>query len=126
MIFRETTRSQIRKSKRNCWKYYNGFDNRNVTDNKLFQKTVKLFFSDKGPVKKKITLIEKNEILGNNKEMFEIWNNFFSSIVAKLNIPKYKDLSVNSVNSEDPLENLVIRFKIHPNIRAILGKSLNT
>ena len=58
--------------------------------------------------------------------MFEIWNNFFSSIVAKLNIPKYKDLSVNSVNSEDPLENLVIRFKIHPNIRAILGKSLNT
>ena len=65
----------IRKSKRN---YYNNFDNRNVTNNKLFLKTVKPFFSDKGPIRKKITLIEKDEILGNNKEISDILNNFLS------------------------------------------------
>ena len=58
-----------------------------------------------------MTHIEKNEILGNNKEISEIFNNFFSSIVPKLYIPKYEDLSANSVNSEDPLEYLVIKCK---------------
>ena len=35
-------------------------------------------------------------------------------------------MSVNSANSEDPLENLVIKYKNHPSIRAILGKFPNT
>ena len=79
-----------------------------------------------GPVRQKITLIENDEIIGNNKEISEILNNFFSSIVAMLNILKYEDLSVNSVTSEDPLENLVTRYENHPDIRAILNKSPNT
>ena len=106
--------------------YYNNLDNRNVVDNKLFWKTVKPFFFDKGPMKQKITLNENGEIIGNNKEISEVFNNFFLSIVAKLNIPKYEDLSVNGVNSEDPLENLVIKYKNHPSIRAIIDKSPNT
>ena len=32
-------------------------------------KTVKPFFCDKGPMRQKITLIEKDEIQGNNKEI---------------------------------------------------------
>ena len=32
----------------------------------------------------------------------------------------------HSVNSEDPLENLVTKYKNHPSIRAILDKSPNT
>ena len=58
-------------------------------------------------MRQKITLIENGEFIDNSKKFLEIFNVFFSSIVAKLNIPKYEDLSVNSVNSEDPLENLV-------------------
>ena len=84
----------------------------------MFLKTVKLFFSSKGPMKQKIALIENDEII-------DKIDNFFSSIVSKLNIPKYKDLSVNSVNSEDPLKNLVTKYKNHPSIRAILDKSPN-
>ena len=71
----------------------------------------------------KITLIVNDEIIANNKE---ILNNFFSIIVAKWYIPKYEDLSVNSVNSEDSWENLVTKYKNHPSIKAILGKSPNT
>ena len=78
-------------------------------------------------MKQKITLIIRNdEIIGKNKEISKIFNNFFSSIVAKLNITKYEDLSVNSVNSEDPLENLVTIYKNHSSIKAILDKSPNT
>ena len=43
-----------------------------------------------------------------------------------MNIPKYEDLSVNSVNSEDPSGNLVTKYKNYPSIRAILNKSPNT
>ena len=43
-----------------------------------------------------------------------------------MNITKYEDLSVNSVNSEDPLENLVTICKNHPSIKAVLDKSPNT
>ena len=92
----------------------------------MFWQTVTPFFCDKGPTRQKIALIEKDQILGNNKEISEIFNNFFSSIVVKLNIPKYEDLSVNSVNTENLLENLDINNKNHPSIRAILDKSLNT
>ena len=40
-------------------------------------------------------------------------------------IIRYEELSINSVNSEDPLGDLVIKYKNHPSIRAILYKSLN-
>ena len=46
--------------------------------------------------------------------------------VAKLNIPKYEDLSVNNANSEDPLEDLITKYKDNPSIGAILDKSPNT
>ena len=44
--------SLTRKSKRD---YYNNLDNRNVTDNKLFWKTVKPILSDKGPMRENHT-----------------------------------------------------------------------
>ena len=60
--------SLTRKLKRD---YYNNLDNSDVTDNKLLWKTVKPFFSDKGPTRQKITLIN-DEIIGNSKEISEI------------------------------------------------------
>ena len=110
--------SLTRKSKRD---YYNNLDIRNVTENKLFWKTVKPFFSNKGPMRQKITFIENGEIISNNKAISEIFSNFFSSIVAKLNIPKYEDLTVNSANSEDPLANLIKKYKNYPNIEQFLA-----
>ena len=82
----------------------------------FFLKTVKS--SNKCPMRQKIILFLNDEIIGNNKD-------FFSSLVAKWNIPKYEDLSVNSVNSEDSLENLLTKYKNHRSIKAILGKSPN-
>ena len=46
--------SLIRKSKKN---HYSNIDNTNVIDSKLFWKSS--FFSDKGPMRQKITLLKK-------------------------------------------------------------------
>ena len=50
--------SLLRKTKT---QYYSNLDEKNVTDNKAFWKTVKPFLSDKITSKEKITLIEENE-----------------------------------------------------------------
>ena len=61
------------------------------------------------------------KLTGNIKGIPDMFINFFSSIVAKLNIPKYEDLSVNSANSEDPLANLIKKYKNYPNIEQFLA-----
>ena len=65
------------------------------------------------------------KLTGNIKGIPDMFINFFSSIVAMLNIPKYEDLSVISANSEDPLENLNLISK-YKNDPSILDKSPNT
>ena len=57
--------------------YYKNLGNRNVSNNKLFWKAVKTFFSDKGPMRQKIILIENDQIIGNNKEIYESFKKFF-------------------------------------------------
>ena len=89
--------------------YYKNLDNRYVTDKNCFGKQLKSFSLIENDGKPHI--YEKDEILGNNKEISWTFNNFFSRIVVELNILKYKDLSVNSVNSEEPLENLIIKYE---------------
>ena len=51
--------------------YYTKFNITNITDNRKFWKTMKLFFSDKGVNTGKITLIEDNKItsIPNNKSV---------------------------------------------------------
>ena len=44
-------------------KYYANLDMKNITDNKLFWKTVKPFFTDKGSTRSKITLVDDQNII---------------------------------------------------------------
>ena len=67
----------FRKEKRNFYKNLNISD---VTDNKKFWKTVKPILSDKGRSNSKITLIENDTIISNDKEFAETLNDYFVSI----------------------------------------------
>ena len=73
--------SLLRKTKT---QYYSNLDEKNVTDNKAFWKTVKPFLSDKITSKEKITLIEENEIVSNDENTAQVLNTFFSNIVIAL------------------------------------------
>ena len=54
-----------------------------VKDNKLFWKTVKPFFSNKGDLGPNIKLVEKNELIQNDQEIANELNTFFKDTVSK-------------------------------------------
>ena len=58
-------------------KFFNGLNSSFVTDNKLFWKTIKPFFSDKGNYGDNIKLVEEEQVLQNDSEIAEQLNEFF-------------------------------------------------
>ena len=77
-IFENTIRGNlctrfIRRSKRN---YYNNLDSTNLFDNKKFWNTVKPLFSEKTHTCHKITLIDDDNVVSDDKEIAEIVNEY--------------------------------------------------
>ena len=64
----------VRKSKREC---YGDLNEKNVTDNKTFWKTVKPFLSSKKTNHSKITLVENDEVINDDAIVSETLNFFF-------------------------------------------------
>ena len=92
--------SLVRKSKK---KYYSNLDEKNVTHNKTFWKTIKPFFSDKVVSRETITLIEEDEIIENDSNTQEILNTFFFDIVSNLKIAENANCDPISDNINDPV-----------------------
>ena len=80
--------SLFRKSKRG---YYENLNIKNITDNKLFWKSVKPLLSDKSRIRDRINTSEKGKILKTESETAESLNSFFSNIVKNLNISRYSE-----------------------------------
>ena len=55
-----------------------------VKDNKLFWKTVKPFFSNKGNLGQNIKLVEENQLPQNDQEIADELNSFFKNTVSNL------------------------------------------
>ena len=64
----------LRKSKK---QYFSNISVRDVSDNKSFWKSVKPYFSNKGSSSNKITLIENDVIITNDKVISKTMNKFF-------------------------------------------------
>ena len=67
-----------KKGKRN---YLNNLSLKEITDNKKFWKTVKLFLSNKEDFHKQITLIEGWQIISEDIEVAEKFSNYFQNAV---------------------------------------------
>ena len=106
----------FRKEKR---RFYENIDTNKITDNRIFWKTVKPLFSEKHILNKKITSVEKNDIVSNDADVAEIMNLYFSFAVQDLEIDGYaENLCSSSVNS-DPISKIIVKFKDHPSILKI-------
>ena len=57
--------------------YFGNLNNKIVTDNRKFWKTISPLFSEKAFHRECITLIESNKIITNNVELVEAFNTFF-------------------------------------------------
>ena len=87
--------TMIRKAKRN---YFNNLNVRNITDDKQFWKTVKLFFSSKVSDNERITVIEGDKVLSEDGKVAEKFKSYFETIV--------ENLGINSkFTSEEPVSN---------------------
>ena len=73
-----------------------------VSDNKLFWKSVKPFLSDKGSNFSKIMLVGENNI-SDEEEIANIMNNYFINVTKTLNLKKQLGVGRSGVNKfENP------------------------
>ena len=96
-------------------KYYDNIDPRKISDNQKFWKAVKPLFSDKNRKTEKITLIESGDIISNDNNIAEIMNNFFTNIVANLDIAGY-NCDYSGDKHYDQISSIADKFKNHPSI----------
>ena len=99
--------------------YYSNLNEKDVTDNKMFWKIVKPFFSDKVTSFEKITLIEEDEIIGNDSDTARVLNTFFSNIVSNLKIPEYTKCDPVSEFISDSVLKSIAKYRNHPSILKI-------
>ena len=97
-------------------KYYSNLNPCKITDNRKFWKTVKPLFSDKTITKESITLVEKEEILQDEKKIAETFNSFFSNVVKELNIDINNDLINGDLQETDPILRSIEKYSKHHSI----------
>ena len=88
--------------------YFGNLNNKIVTDNRKFWKTISPLFSEKTFHRECITLKESNKTITNNVELAQTFNKFLSKIVPNLNIDN--NLGDNITNP--PV--LLIQFSVQP------------
>ena len=64
-----------------------------VSDNKLFWKNIKPFYSGKEPTSSKSTLVEGNGITSNEEKIANIVDDYFINITRTLNLKKHFNAS---------------------------------
>ena len=90
-----------------------------VSDNKLFWKSIKPFFSDKASNSSKITLVEENNI-SDEEETANIMNNYFINVTKTLNLKKQLGVGCSGINE---FENHISIKIIHDKYPEILPES---
>ena len=119
--------SRLYKKRRKM--FYNSIDLKNFTDNKKFWENVNPLFSDKTKSQSKITLVENNKIITDDKELAQTFNDFFKNAVNNLNIDRSVEHEESAEAIDDPVEKAIYMFKSHPSIlkiKEVVGyKSLN-
>ena len=109
--------SLLRKTKS---KYYGNLNEKDVTDNKMFWKTVKPFPPEKvTSFSEKNTLIEEDKIMENDSDTVHVLNTFFSNILSNLIIPEYTKCDSLSEFISDPFLKSLIKYSNHSTILKI-------
>ena len=123
--------SLLRKTKT---KYYGNLNEKDLTDNKQFWRTVKPLLSDKIKSSEKITLVEQREtpdtdgniddgIVNDDVKIAEIFSRFFSNAVKDLKIPGFHGGVLLAGNISHPIFRAILKYANHPSTIAI--KDLN-
>ena len=99
--------------------YFGNLNNKIVTDNRKFWKTISPLFSEKTFHRECITLKESNKTITNNAERAKTFNTFFSKIVPNLNLDSNLGDNMTNSNITDPVFCAIQKYKKHPSILKI-------
>ena len=100
--------SLLRKTKRN---YFKNVKMQDITDNTKFWKTFRPYFSDKGYNQTKITIIEKDSSITDEKKFAILMNNYFTKITKTL------DLKPSTVCNTSDIDEITKHFDDHISVR---------
>ena len=102
-------------------RFYKNLDINKILDNKTFWKYMKPLFSEKTECKPKITLVNGKDIISEDKELVETFNNFFKEAVSKLDIQENNYLinPVDQTHCDSPVDIAIEKYKNHPSILKI-------
>ena len=103
-------------------RYYNNLDVTLITDNRKFWKTVKPLFSDKIKSQSKIVLVENDEAISDDRQVAEIFNNYFVTVTETLGIAENLDNILSTEGIIDPVDIAIEKYANHPSIKAILTR----
>ena len=93
-----------------------------MTENRNFWKTVKPFLSEKSKKASKITLIENEKIVSEDKKIAKIFNDYFISIPI-LNMPTNQEFERSVIQENDPLLRIIEKYQNHPSAQLIKSKN---
>ena len=119
---RNYTNRLLKKEKK---RYLSNLDMKNITDNKKFWQTMKPFFGNSGSVKSKITLVEGDEVISDEKKVADTFSDFFDQAVSSLDLKENSDILNKVEDQSDPVDKALHKFKDHPSIIEIKNQVVN-
>ena len=97
--------------------FYTSLDPSKIETNKSFWRTFKPLFSN-SESREKITLIEDDKIVVDDKSIGQYFNTYFANITDTLKIPRSVHI-LPTKETGDPIINAVEKYKTHPSILTI-------
>ena len=107
--------SLMKKEKK---EFYGNLNTSVLTENRTFWKTVKPFLAEKSKKVSKITLIEDNQIISQDKQIAKIFNEYFISIPI-LNMPTNQEFEYSDSREGDPPLWIIGKYQNHPSIKLV-------
>ena len=98
--------------------FFESLNETDLCDNKKSWGVVKPLLSNKVVYNERITLVEDNKIVENDKNTASILNKFFCNITTP-RIPHYNETEPVSRNIADPLTKAIIKYRFHLSIVSI-------
>ena len=100
--------------------FFNNLNPSFVTGNKLFWKTIKPFFSNKGNYGSQSKLVKKDEALQDDDLIAKELSKFFKNAMSTLNIKENRFITNRSSDGiTDPIDKAIDKYKFRPSILLI-------
>ena len=100
-------------------KYYANINVNDITDNKKFWQTVKPLFSNKEQNRKKITIVNNDDIVSEDVDIAETFNSFFCEAVRSLDIKENTYILSDTAGITDPIDIALLKYEVHPSVLKI-------